>query len=151
MNTTTINGYPTRTLFFSTSEASVYSQEANQIINFLDCFYRKVQSYLTMEDLPDESIFEIANSDEYINLTEHVVGKILTMADEDGIHCRAFWSDASNGEESVLLWFYDQDRNPSKKFKIACTDQQYIKEMIEAYEEDKHEAYLQMTNQTYSL
>lgn len=148
MNTTNqINGTPTRTIFFSTSGASVYSEEANKIINFLDCFYRKMQSYITMEEMPEESIFEVDNSDTYVNLSEYVVGRILTMADEDGIHCRAYWSDAKTGEESVLVWFFDQDRKPSRYFKIVCTDQEYIKEMIEAYEQDKHEAYSMMTNQ----
>jgi len=147
MKKLTIKNRPTRTLFFSTSEASVYSTGANLIINFLDCFYRKMQSFITMDEMPSETIFEIDNSDEYFNLSEYVVGHILTMADEDGIHCRAYWSDAVDGEESVLVWFFDQDRNPSRSFKIVCTDQEYIKDMMEAAEQDKHEAYLQMTNQ----
>lgn len=142
-----INNCPTRTLFFSTSDASIYSPGANQIINFLDCFYRKMQSYITMEEMPDSTVFEIDNSDTYVNLSEYVVGQILTMADEDGLHCKAYWSDAQSGEESVLVWFFDQDRKPSKSFKLVCTDQEYIKEMIEAYEQDKHEAYAMMTNQ----
>jgi hypothetical protein len=147
MKNVKIKNSPTRTLFFSNSEASIYSTGANLIINFLDFFYRKMQSFLTMEDVHAETVFEIDNADEYANITEYVVGKVIEMANDDGIHCRAYWSDAIDGEESVLVWFFDENRKPSRSFKIICTDDQFMKDIQKAYQERVDEAQLQMTNQ----
>lgn len=129
------NNTPRRTLFFSVSEASERTPEFNLVVNFIDWFYRSAQSWITADNLPQETIFEHQDASEYRVLVEVVISRLLEMCEQDGIRNNTYWSDATDGEESVCIWFYDSERNPSKMLKLICTDETYLKEAAEVMAE----------------
>lgn len=130
-----LNNTPRRTLFFSVSEASERTPEFNLVVNFVDWFYRSIQSWITADNLPTETVFEHQDAAEYRLLVEIVIDRLLEMCYQDGIKTQTYWNEAEDGEEAVTIWFYDSERNPSKMLKLICTDEEYLKETAAAMAE----------------